>query len=334
MNFPEEDIDDANQYLLLVSNATADGLPHLFSNKLITEIDGTDKEMGLINANLPNCWHSITPADVSDQRFLLKVRTAVSVYASWRNLIPILTNNYDHLQPFCSNAMIGTFPSGVSYDSVREYLTKGIMAPINNMLVSYKLPFTLINLHQYGEKACLNASRYSRSSWHVDILVNAKALAALKIPQSALPTRNFYYKSGNAIELVTSSSTPTDDQRWYQISCDSANLKVKIDIPTALPHTTLENRFQMFYVYAENLETRFVGNNQYRLLTTIPEPSLKSRDGAISYSHRPPYPIYFPMESRIHKSIDVEIKDDQDKPIYFEWGVTSFLVHIRTVKDV
>ena len=331
----DEDVDDASQYLLLISNATKEGLPHLFSNTLINEIDGTGKEMSLINANLPNCWHSITPEDVADQRFLLKVSRIVSTLAAWKNLIPTITRNNDHLEPLCSNAMIGTFPSGVSYDSVREYLTKGIITPVNNRMVVGKLPYSLVALTPHGDKACLDANQYKGGSkWHLDILVNAKTLAALRITTSDLPSHNFFYKNNNVIVKTTSSSSAPDDQRWYQISCDSGDFKINVDIPTALPHMQIENRFQMFYVYADNLETRFVGNNQYRLLTTIPEPSLKSREGKMSYGHRPPYPIYFPLESRIHKFINIEIKDDNDKPIYFEWGVTSFLVHIRTARDV
>ena len=331
----DDDVDDANQYLLLISNAAKEGLPHLFSNTLINEIDGTGKEMSLINANLPNCWHSITAEDVADQRFLLKVSRLSSQMATWKNLIPILTRNNDALSPLCSNAMIGTFPSGVSYDSVREYLTKGIITPANNRMVAYKLPFSLITLTPHGDKTCLDASKYTRGKgWHIDILVNAKTLAALKIPMSDLPDNNFFYKNANVIIKTSRSSSVQDDQRWYQISCDDGNLKINVDVPTALPHMKLENRFQMFYVYADNLENRFVGNNQYRLLTTIPEPSLKSREGKMSYGHRPPYPIYFPLEPRIHKFINIEIKDDNDKPIYFEWGVTSFLVHIRTARDV
>ena len=338
MNFNEDDIDDANQYLLLVSNATPDGLPQLFSNTLIDEINGTNKEMALIHANLPNCWHSIIPDDVADQAFLIKVSRKVSTYAQWKNLIPIMSRNNEHLEPFVSNAMKGTFPTGLSYDSVRDYLTKGIITPVNDRLVVNKLPFTLVKLNPCvsDTRRCLEAPEYKRLSggWHLDILVNAKTLAALKIHVNDLPKKNLFWKDNNVIVVVTSSDTPTDDEKWYQISADSEDLKLYVDIPTALPHTKLENRFQMFYVYANNLETRFVGNNQYRLLTTIPEPGSKMRAGKMSYNHRPPYPIYFPMESRIHRKIDIEIKDDNDKPIYFEWGVTQFLVHVRTVKDV
>lgn len=336
MNVDKDYIDDSSEYLLLISNATPQGLPHLFSNTLISEIDGTDKEMAVVNANLPNCWHSITPDDVADQRFLLKVRRVVSTYAAWKNIIPLMTQNNDHLQRFCSNAMIGTFPSGVAYDSVRDYLTKGILTPINALMVKYKLPYYLIKLvPMSGGKTCLDANQYKTGNrFHLDILVNDKTLAALKIAKNDILDKNLFWKTGNVIEPVRSGDSPTEEQRWYQISCDSNDLPINIDVPTALPHTTLGNRFQMFYVYADNLETCFVGNNQYRLLTTIPEPSLKSREGKMSYTYRPPYPIYFPMESRIHRSVHIEIKDDNDKPIYFEWGVTSFLLHVRTTKSV
>ena len=222
----------------------------------------------------------------------------------------------------------------MSYDSVRDYLTKGIITPVNNRLVASKVPFTLMELEPFGPKVCIDSSkRKGSNNWALDLLVNVKTLAALKISVNDLPASNFFWKNNNVIAAVT-SSTPADAQKWYQISCDQSNLKIYVDIPTALPHSKAENRFQMFYVYADNLETRFVGNNQYRLLTTIPEPGPRIRTGKTSFTYRPPYPIYFPMESRIHKQINIEIKDDNDKAIYFEWGVTQFLVHIRTVRDV
>ena len=69
--------------MLLISNANKQGKPNLFTNTLVTEIDGTDKEIALIKANLPNCWHSTSAASVKDHAFILKAPAAMALSASW-----------------------------------------------------------------------------------------------------------------------------------------------------------------------------------------------------------------------------------------------------------
>lgn len=75
------------------------------------------------------------------------------------------------------------------------------------------------------------------------------------------------------------------------------------------------------------METRFVGNARFRLLADIPNPGTKDRKTEVSYTYSMPYPIYFPLEARSIKTVDIEIVDE-NREIFFEWGITQFLVHV------
>ena len=125
---------------------------------------------------------------------------------------------------------------------------------------------------------------------------------------------------------IPSSRPSRGDTLWYQAN---NSMKLWVDIPVKMKDNTPENTFQMFYVYMSILENRFVGNKEYRLLGAIPNPGKEDPEHAFSYDYTLNPPIYLPIEQRRHKEIEIIVKDDQDRPLFFEWGTTYVLVHIR-----
>ena len=326
-----------NRYLLLISNATEDGKPEAFTNTLVDEIDvvkGGPKEVALININLPTTWHSTTNTTVTGHAFLLQVPTNTASTSNWKNFVQGLCASNKYMIPYGDNAILGTFRSATAYDTVREYLQKGILDPINIYLAGVGLPAETAKLstiagdprvYLYG--AVNDGKDLEPNSYVINVLLNEKTAAAVSLYPNEFTKSHIFWKNGNHVKAIT-VSTPRGVTLWYKIN--NYNMKLWVDIPVKMKNGLPENTFQMFYIYMSILETRFVGNKQYRLLCAIPNPGKEDPEHAFSYDYTPNPPTYFPIEPRYHERIEITVRDNQDHPVFFEWGTTYALVHIRS----
>ena len=334
----DDDDDGSNRYFLLVSNARADGKPEAFTNTLMKQIEGSKggvKEAALININLPTCWHGTTADTVAGHAFLLQVDESTGGTASWKNFQNGICSTNDNLVPFADNAILGSFPNDIAYETVREYLQKGILDPQNVYLDAVGLPAESAELtyvsagdpRVYLEGAVNNGKGLAPNSYVINILFNEKTAGAISLYPNDFTNSHTLWKDGNIVKKIT-SQTPRGQTRWYMAN---NYMQLFVDQPVKMKKDgSVENNFQMFYIYMSILETRFVGNKQYRLLGAIPNPGKRDQENSFSYDYTVNPPIYLPLEQRSHRQIDIMIKDDQDRPIFFEWGVTSILIHLRS----
>ena len=337
----DDDDDDASKskYLLLVSNAMKEGKPEAFTNTLIDEIDGSKsngKEIAFIDINLPTAWHSTTAVAVAGHAFVFHVDTATATTTSWINFRRGICATNKNMVVFTPNAILGSFPSDTSYDTVRDYIQKGILDPLNVYLDGVALPaghenaqMTFVGSQStlvYLEGAVNNGEGLAPNSYVINISFNEKTAAVMSLYPNNFTRNHTFWKDTMEFKQI-SSSTPRDETHWFQ---PNNYMQLYVDQPAKLHGETLsENDFQMFYIYMNILEARFVGNKQYRLLAAIPNPGKKDQQHSFSYNYTMNPPIYLPVEKRKHKNIEITVRDDQDRPIFFEWGVTSILVHLR-----
>ena len=337
----DDDIVFKNKYLLLISNASKEGKPEAFTNTLTEEIDGVTggrKEIALVNINLPTAWHRTTAAVVTGHAFLLHVPLVSATTLSWINFSNSIRAANPNMTLLARNAILGSFPPSTVYDTVREYIQKGILDPLNVFLDGLALPtehedaeMTAVAGEEplvYLEGAVYNGKNLAPNSYVINILFNAKSAEAISLyPNDFTRTNTFWHDGNDHLVKAITSSTPRGQTLWFRAN---NYMKLNVDQPAKLHgNTVLDNSFQMFYIYMDILEARFVGNKEYRLLGAIPNPGKESQQNSFSYDYTINPPLYIPIEERTHRAIEITIRDDKDRPVFFEWGVTSLLVHLR-----
>ena len=254
----DESIDD-DRYMLLISNANKQGKPNLFTNTLVTEIDGTDKEIALIKANLPNCWHSTSAASVKDHAFILKAPAAMALSASWLAILDE-TNTTTNFSPFGSNGIIGVTPTA-AYNTIRDYLDKSSIAATVQLLA--KLPYHFqapgfINVPHSTTRGYLTPPKIIKlpgfpgslpqKTYAIQILVNDKTLRAINIVPQQMNASKQFWMENQELKPIT-SQTPSSAPVYYQISTQNEDIILDLADSPKLHRTPTDRIFQTFYVY-------------------------------------------------------------------------------------
>ena len=96
--------------------------------------------------------------------------------------------------------------------------------------------------------------------------------------------------------------------------------------------TGIGHAFSTIFIYLDILKKRFVGNNTFKLLHYHHKPSVEELQGKKALVIRPNPLIFYPCEERVFQELEITIADELGQPIRFKTGHTQIEIYIRQKK--
>ena len=340
--------------LTLVSNATPNGQPNRFKNRLTFPLDATNAELALVSASLPVTYDAheggylgkpVRIALIGDPASLcmteLKAYVAKTPSCPWM----LLADNCFIRTLTTENS--GTFHTREDYlYDICVYVNNELVAPLKD--TSNPLRYaTIVNIGPH--KYVLSPPGPANSSQHWVLAVDVPAMKYLEHPTFDFNITRRWTLNAAKTRFITCRQKvgckkydEYDDNdmvffNWcVQIhmwaSGDGIGDIVFDDIYQLGKKNGNGHAFSTIFIYLDILKKRFVGNDTFKLLHYHHKPTKEELQGRSAIVIRPNPLIFYPCEERIFQELEITIADELGIPIQFKDGHVQIEIYIRQKK--
>lgn len=344
--------------LTLVSNATENGNPQNFTNRLTMPLDATNTELALVCASLPNTYDThaggfmgktIRICLIGDPASLCM--TELKAYVAKTPACPwfLVSNNCFVRALSAENS--GNFGNREAYlYDICVYINNELVLPIKDTSnpLRYATLVSIGGTHKYV--LVPPGPKRSQQTWVVG--VDLVGLKYMEMPTHELESKRHWLLNKSKTSMVSCAVLSTcnrydiykdddfiffswgqQDHMWNHLSATSNDLTFD-DVHQLGKHRPVDeaHAFSSIFIYLDILKKRFVGNTTVKLLHYHHKPSVQEMLNKNALVIRPSPLIFYPCEERTFQELAVAITDEMGKPIAFKEGITQIEIYIRQKK--
>lgn len=338
--------------LTLVSNATREGTPQNFTNRVTMPLDGTNTELALISASLPNTYDNHSGGFMGKPIRICLIGDPVSLcmtelkaYVARTPDCPWVLAADNCFVRTLSNENSGTFGNREAYlYDICVYVNNELVLPIKDS--SNPLRYAvLVSIAPHTYVMLPPGPKRSSQTWVIGI--DVVGMQYMESATQDLPSARHWMLNKNKTSMVSCARVaschrydiyPNDafvffnwarqSDTWVSVHDTDLTFDDTHQLGKHLPNGD-GHTFSSIFIYLDILKKRFVGNTTVKLLHYHHKPSPEELANKSALVIRPSPLIFYPCEERGFQDLQVQIFDEMGRPIRFKAGISQIEIYIR-----